>query len=128
MIYRLLLDYPPSVNHIYRRRGRRVFCGPHVAAWRHHVAVAVLKQISTPPPRLTCDLQLRLSLSPPISKKDYDIDNPLKATLDALTKANVWRDDSQVKLLVVSMNERRKAACMWVEIETMLSGANGVSG
>lgn len=114
--YRLVLDYPPSVNHIYRRRGGRVFSDPRVAAFRAAVGADVLKQIGLPLPRIETPVDVTITLHPPNDAKTRDIDNPIKAAFDALTKAGVWKDDSQVKELRVSMKEPMNGGRMYVEV------------
>lgn len=113
-----MLDYPPSVNHTYRRRGRRVFVDKHVTAFRQTVCADVLQQIGLPLPRINTPADVTVKLHPPMDGKRRDIDNPIKAAFDALTKAGVWTDDSVVKELHVSMCEPMPRGRMYVEVRS----------
>ena len=56
------------------------------------------------PEKLHGRLRVTMLLNPP-DRRARDIDNPIKAVLDALTHAEVWADDSQIKKLEVEMGE-----------------------
>lgn len=49
-------------------------------------------------------------------KRKRDIDNIFKPTLDALTKAYVWKDDKQVEKLYIERGTQVKDGCLWVQI------------
>ena len=49
---------------------------------------------------ITGRVSVTIELCPP-NNRPFDIDNRVKATLDALTHAKVWVDDSQVDMLTV---------------------------
>jgi len=89
----LTLPYPPSVNH-YWKRGRRgqMFISPAGMRFRDAVILASRAEIGGP---LSGPVMLRLAIYPP-DKRRRDIDNVLKAILDALQHAGVYKDDSQV--------------------------------
>lgn len=95
----IILPFPPSVNTYWRygrlANGRRM----HMISKKGRVfAGEVAGLVSTPP--LTCRLAVQITLCPP-DKRKRDIDNYLKATLDALTKAGAWEDDEQIDWLSV---------------------------
>ena len=97
------LPWPPSTNQIWRNvavggkprtllseKGRRFR-----AAAAQQCLISRLAGM-----RLDGRLQVVLLACPP-DRRARDLDNMLKATLDALTHAGVWLDDSQIDLLSV---------------------------
>lgn len=113
-----MIPYPPSVNHYYQRNkfgGIRVGDDgkefrERVAAWYYHIATA--KKIDSrnmlyPDGKLDVTIKAYL----PDNRKKRDVDNILKAILDAITHIrdyniceSPWRDDSQIyKLTVVKV-------------------------
>lgn len=96
------LPWPPSVNHYWRNvvvgRHARTLISADGRAYKRNVGQAVLEQtvgqkIKHKP--FLGRVSVELTLYPP-DRRSRDIDNSTKAVLDALTDANVWRDDSQV--------------------------------
>jgi crossover junction endodeoxyribonuclease RusA len=97
---RLLLPYPPSVNHYWRHVGAKVLISRTGWAYRSAVAAAaVVQQAHAVPGRLAVTLLVR-----PPDRRRRDLDNLCKSVLDALAHAGVYEDDSQVDRLTV---ERR---------------------
>lgn len=113
-----MIPYPPSVNHYYKRNkfgGIRV--GDEGQEFRDNVAVwyyqsATSKHIDSrnvlyPDGKLDVTMTAYL----PDNRKKRDVDNILKAILDAITHIrdykiceSPWRDDSQIyKLTVVKV-------------------------
>lgn len=87
------LPYPPSVNHIYSRTKRGgVMLNDKAKSYREDV----LHTIGKASVAVTGDLRVRIDAYMP-DKRKRDLDNPLKALLDAMTHAGVWTDDSQIK-------------------------------
>jgi crossover junction endodeoxyribonuclease RusA len=99
----LVLPYPPSVNHYWKHavinNRPTVYISKEGKQFTTAVRAAVLESGYGFNP-----LQSRLSVSIeiyPKNKRAFDIDNSVKATLDALTKSRVWADDSQIDELHV---------------------------
>lgn len=114
---KLSLPYPPSVNRYYRSvvmgRAVRVLVSKQGREYRavvgqHKIASGVKDKISGP-----VDMTVRLV---PPDRRKRDIDNPLKALLDALTHSGVWSDDSQVRKLVVWIDPPAKPGRVEVTI------------
>lgn len=110
------LPWPPSINHYWRRakqggmmisaEGKRYRADALAAVWsqgrkRHAGRLAVVIFVQ-PPNRIR-----------------RDIDNLLKAPLDALTHAGVWDDDEQIDDLRIVRGPRVKGGLMRVEIATL---------
>lgn len=119
MRYQFTLPWPPSTNRIWRNvvsRGKpqtllsvegRKF---RALAAQHCLVARVAGK------RLTGRLAVELVAMPP-DRRARDLDNVLKATLDALTHAGVWVDDSQIDRLVVTRGEVMKEGRLVVCIE-----------
>ena len=101
----LKLPLPPSANHIWRRAGDRIVLSVQSRRYREAVSRIVFAErgkngaLSVAKtglyfPLLGC-LEVTLLLVPKTALR-RDLDNGLKAVLDALTHAGLWRDDSQV--------------------------------
>ncbi len=121
----LTLPWPPSTNKLWRhvmiagkprtllsREGRAYF---ETVGYR----VLVLRQRlrgEIPPCGLKGTLKVTIVAHPPDNRR-RDLDNVLKATLDALTKARVWEDDFQIDWLTITRGERRDGGALDVTIE-----------
>lgn len=110
----LTLPYPPSANRIWRVARGRIVLSDEARLYRFRVAAAVMNQIGFQ--RSIADpVRVTIQVFPP-DRKRRDIDNIFKATLDALTHAKVWNDDSQVKRVVVEMCEPEKGGSLKIGI------------
>ena len=61
-------------------------------------------------------LRVEIEVYPPDRRK-RDIDNVCKATLDALAKAGVYQDDSQIDVLLVTRMGIVSGGCLEVKVE-----------
>ena len=108
---RFVLDWPPSVNTIWRHivinGTARVVLSKDGREYRERAAWAVRSAVqgcrfeSGP-------LLVSIAAYPP-DRRARDIDNVLKAALDAITHSGLWRDDSQVASLSIERRETRHA-------------------
>lgn len=126
---RLTVPWPPSVNHYWRSvpiwrarggtRGTRVVLSRAGRAYRRHVQQEWLLR---EPPEIWRPLEGRLHvkviLHPP-TRRRLDIDNRMKALLDALQHVGVYRDDSQIDRLEVERWPVVAGGAAIVEIEEM---------
>lgn len=90
--YEFCLPWPPSVNTYWRRRGNTYFVSKAGERYRRDVALIVRHQ------QLKLNLSGRLAIkiiAEPPDKHRRDLDNILKAPLDALTHAGLLIDDEQ---------------------------------
>lgn len=100
---KLILPFPPSVNGYWRAPNKGTSIGKHLVSERGRKYQAetyamVIEQLRRKPKAITEHLSVSVVLFPP-TKAKRDLDNYFKALFDALTKANVWADDSQIKEL-----------------------------
>ena len=95
------LPYPPSVNHYWRHSRGKVYLSAEGREYRQGVADAIGRVRP-----LVGPVVLRLLVHPP-DKRRRDLDNVLKAILDALEHAGAVRDDSQVEMLHVRRKDPR---------------------
>jgi crossover junction endodeoxyribonuclease RusA len=93
----LRLPYPPSVNTLWRRRGRRYFLSKKGQLFRAAVFGALANMHYKP---LEGDVAVEIEVAPP-DRLRRDIDNIIKIILDSLQLAKVFHDDSQVSSLRV---------------------------
>ena len=89
--------YPPSVNTYYRANGHRRFITKKGMEFRAKVADMVSESNL---PTLAQELEVFVTLYPP-DKRRRDLDNPMKALLDAMEHAGVYEDDSQIVKLTI---------------------------
>ncbi len=101
----LVLTYPPSVNHYYKKwcdgKSVRVAVGKRGMAYRAEVLRYKLETLKNPRPmkgRISVECQL---WRPDRRKEGYNIDNFLKCLFDAITYAGIWLDDDQADVLLV---------------------------
>lgn len=96
-LYSLTLPLAPTINTYYGASGTRRYIKPAGMAFRQEVAFKVrLERL----PKLTGRLWVSMRVCPR-DKRQQDIDNRVKATLDALMHAGLFEDDSQVDELEV---------------------------
>jgi Holliday junction resolvase RusA-like endonuclease len=109
--------YPPSVNKYYLRTASHVTIKPDVLKFRDHVRQTVQRQLmyDRGTKFISEELAVRVMLNPSVNSRP-DIDNANKAILDALTKAKLWRDDGQVKVLLNIMGENIREGSVTVTV------------
>lgn len=95
---RLTLPWPPSVNRYWRSVNGRVLIAAAGRCYRTDVELVMrlagLRGVGALPVEVAIEAWL-----PDLRRRD--IDNVLKAPLDALTHAGMWEDDSQVMALSI---------------------------
>jgi crossover junction endodeoxyribonuclease RusA len=110
---RLVLPYPPSLNHYWRHAGAKVLVSREGRAYRKNVLLAVVQQGR---PWIVGRLKVSVYARCP-DRRTRDIDNLLKSTLDALAHAGVYADDSQIDRLEVERRGSKKGGELLVVIE-----------
>lgn len=104
-IIRLNLPFPPSVNTMWRRGARSTYLSKTGRRYRKEAIAACQAQYQRP--ALTQRLRVTLDLHRG-DRRNYDIDNCVKAVLDSLQHGGVIADDNQVDHLVVRRRGIRK--------------------
>jgi len=106
----LVLPYPPTVNHMYRRARVRLALTPEALAFRHAVRMIAMAQGVTP---VTGPVAVFLDVYRP--RRRGDLDNILKATLDAL-QSLAYHDDQQVTEIHAQRYEDKRAPRVEVSV------------
>jgi crossover junction endodeoxyribonuclease RusA len=96
----LTLPFPPSLNHYYRHVGAKVLVSADGRAYRDAVGLSVLQQCGIPT-KLLGRLHVRVLVFPPDNRR-RDLDNTMKALLDAIQASGVYGDDSQIDHLEIT--------------------------
>jgi crossover junction endodeoxyribonuclease RusA len=107
----LRLPYPPSVNQYYRKFRNTMVISERGRKFLKEVKLtvgAVTAQVGR--------LRVEIEVYPPDRRK-RDIDNVCKATLDALAKAGVYQDDSQIDVLLVTRMGIVSGGCLEVKVQ-----------
>lgn len=112
----LKLPWPVSTNKAHRRSGKRIHLAKKCETFRLAVkSIVVAAKLPGLPMRGL--LEVSITLCPP-DYRTRDEDNWAgKSLLDALTKAKVWVDDSQIELKHVGWGDVVKGGAVIVEIK-----------
>jgi crossover junction endodeoxyribonuclease RusA len=107
------LPYPPSINHYWRRVGAKTLISKEGRRYREAVAAICQEQ------RISfgdASLSLSITAHPP-DRRRRDLDNLLKAPLDAMQAAGVYQDDYQIEVIHLERGECVCNGSLIVEIE-----------
>lgn len=113
----IYLPWPPTVNTYYRSdRGRKPHISAKGKAYREAVQARVIEQeIGTMSGRLAVTIEAF-----PPDRRVRDLDNLLKATLDALAKAGVYGDDGLIDRILIERLGTEPDGLLRVTIEGVL--------
>ena len=116
MIAFLELPHPPSVNVYYRRSGHHMHISEKGKLFKKEVAdiVSDFHHEKFQMLRLKVDIQYF-----PPTKRKTDIDNRIKAILDALTDAGLWYDDEQIDMLSIKRMHVYRGGKVIVTVENL---------
>ena len=112
----IILPWPPSVNHYWKSFRGRVIIGKAGRDYRNSV-LQLLHGHTVFTTKLKVDI---VAFQP--DKRRRDLDNLLKAPLDALTHAGIWKDDSQIVDLRIRWGEQVKDGKLQINIERLENG------
>lgn len=101
-VVELILPWPPTVNHYWRRSGDRFYVSREGIYYR----VAVCKVAGQYAGLFESDdkIKIRIQAFPPDNRR-RDLDNVLKSLLDSLQHSEIYDDDYQIYDLHISRNE-----------------------
>ena len=91
-VLELILPYPPSTNHYWRRVGTKTLISREGRGFRRLVCAILAARGIQPREGL---LDVVIHLYPP-DRRRRDVDNAQKALLDALAHGGAYHDDSQI--------------------------------
>ena len=117
----MILPWPPSVNTYYRTPSSGRLAGRTMLsakAREFHELARVFVMRGGPHKAITGRLSVSLEMYPPDRRK-RDLDNSLKATLDALQKCGVINDDGDIDALSILRREPVKGGKVKVTIEEL---------
>jgi len=109
----IFLPFPPTVNNYYTKTQRGVFISQKGKKYRAEIEDAVQQQCG--PLQLAGQLFLEVILFVP-DKRRRDVDNYIKALLDALTHAGLWMDDSQIDQLHLYRGAKVHNGLVWIRV------------
>ena len=117
----IFLPFPPSVNSYWRSPTRGALAGRHLISargrqYRIDAMRAINQQLNSKIKTITKNVSIDVVLFQPNNIR-RDLDNFLKAPLDALTHARVWEDDNQVKKIMLSWGENTKNGEMKMQMK-----------
>ena len=101
MHYELHLPFPPTINSYYKRGNNYQYISMKGKKFRAAVEAEVEQQMAG---LGVLPLEDRLYVIVVVhmpDKRTRDVDNYMKALLDACTKAGVWIDDEQIDQLII---------------------------
>ena len=118
----IVLPWPPSVNRYYRSisKGKlagRVLVSQEGRAFRQEVAAMLERRQMRP---IKDRLRVTIAAYPP-DRRRRDLDNLLKASLDALVFGGAIEDDSQIDDLRIWRGEVREGGELRIHIQGMES-------
>ena len=122
----LVLPWPPSVNQYWRHPSSGPLAGRHLIseqgrAYRAKVTAQVWNEKQTH--KLADRLSVSILCYPP-DRRRRDLDNVLKAALDALVFAGVMLDDSQIDRLAIERCAGQVPGRLEITIERLTNGSN----
>lgn len=112
----IYLPWPPTLNNYYRNNQGRTHISPKGRAYRRAVVEAAAEQAVKP---VAGRLAVHIEAFPP-DRRVRDLDNLLKATLDALAKAGVYGDDGMIDRLLIERLGTEPGGLLRVTIEEVV--------
>lgn len=108
------IPYPPSINHYMIQSGKRRFLSEKARDYREKVFL-IVHNLGKSFNKLS-KLSLNIEMFPP-DNRIRDVDNILKATLDALQHAGLYSNDYQIEQLSIHRKEKKQNGCLIISIE-----------
>ena len=121
----IVMPWPPSTNAIWRNVGKRTLLSKEARIYRNRARGELLAQ-GAANTKLDGRLAVEVVLHPH-NNRAFDIDNKLKALLDALTYSRVWLDDGQVDEITVTRSAEKRDGGQATVTITTIEGRDDVS-
>jgi len=115
----LVLPFPPSVNHYWRKWRNRMVISPEGREYRTAVCGLLAPGgggIRRPP--MGGRIALAMDAFPP-DRRRRDLDNLLKCSQDSLAHAGIYEDDSQIDMLVIRRRRPVKGGRLDVQVDLL---------
>jgi len=112
--YQFTMPFPPSVGACWRVFANRSILSKRGREYRE-AAIQAIKDQGLSGEKLDSRLSVYIRMHPPTLAK-RDVDNFLKAPLDALTHAGFWVDDEQIDKLTICRAEKIKGGKLIVTV------------
>ena len=110
------LPWPPSNNTYYRRINNKVLISAAGRKYRKAVLEHCMRFGVKPFGEEKISIVI-VAYFP--DRRRRDLDNLLKAPLDAMMKAGVYEDDSQIEFLSIKKGEQEKPGMIFIDIRSM---------
>jgi crossover junction endodeoxyribonuclease RusA len=110
---KLALPFPPTGNHSVKHGGGKHYLTADAKAYLAKVRSIVM--CSAADNFIDNEIRVVCEVFPPDNRR-RDLDNTWKTLADALTHANVWKDDSQIVDLRLVRGEVREGGMVTVEV------------
>lgn len=100
--------FPPSANSIWRNARGKTYLSLEYKSFLQSVVNCCAETLTK---HWETDAQYVVYIElHPSTRRKYDVDNRIKPVLDALTKAGVWDDDSQVVQVTAMKDSVQKSS------------------
>ena len=110
------MPWPPSVNRYYRTVNGRMLISAEGRKYRKQVAEWCLVNRFNRWGGLRLEIKI---LACPPDRRRRDLDNLLKAMLDAMEHAGIYENDSQIDDLRITRGPVEKGGAMYVNIQAI---------
>lgn len=123
---KIVLPWPPSVNQYWRHPSKGPLAGRHLISERgrkYRVLVMAYALKFGLCHKLADRLSVAILCYPP-DRRRRDLDNILKAALDALVFAGVMLDDSQIDRLAIERCAVQAPGRLEITLERLTDGSN----
>lgn len=109
------LPFPPTVNSYYSHTRNGVFISSKGKKFRGAAAAEFFNQTGGSFAPLDVPICVEILLCPP-DKRKRDLDNYMKALLDALTHCGLWTDDSLIDQLFIYRGPATSGGLVTVQV------------
>lgn len=116
----LVLPWPPTANNLFKTiviKGRAMRALSSEGKEYRATVQRIIHRLAITD-RFAGRVSVCIHACPP-DKRRRDLDNILKAALDALTHVGIWADDSQIDSLFITRGQVKDAGLLYVTIDAL---------